>query len=132
MDDHDSTGRFAPGNRAGEATRFGKGNTAGMATRFGAEGPWSELEPWDAQTFAIELGKHFHRHGMRVLNRVKREKPVDYLKLCLQVVPKTPRPPTLEEECDKYSDAELIAVFERLHGELPRDPRASGPSAGRL
>ncbi len=119
--DRDGSGRFGSGNRAGEATRFKEGNTAGMATRFGAEGPWSELEPWDAATFATELGKHFHRHGMRVLNRIKREKPVDYLKLCLQVVPKQPPPRTLDEELDGFSDAELAALLRRFRGELPEE-----------
>ena len=123
---HYRTKRFEKGNTSGEATRFQKGNTAGMATRFGAGGPWSELEPWDGQAFARELGKHFHRHGMRVLNRVKRERPVDYLKLCLQVVPKEPPARTVDEEFQSYSDEELATALKILRRDVAAEMAATG------
>lgn len=108
--DHDGSGRFAKGNRAGAATQFQKGNTVGAETRFGAEGRSEGLDVWERNAFSAAVAQHFLKHGADVLNQVRKKRPVDYLKFCLQLMPKAGPAGDAEAQISRLVDEEIATM----------------------
>lgn len=90
----DARGRFLPGHN------FSQGKSRGARNRIG--------------TALLEnIADDFEKHGSQVVQVVREERPVDYLKICLSVLPKDL---TLTiNPLDTLSDEDLYARAQELH-----------------
>ena len=106
----DTQGRFLPGNPFSQGRRNGARNRVGTAL----------LEA---------LAEDFEQHGPSVVERVREERPVDYLKICLAVLPKDM---TLTvNPMAELSDEDLYARLHDLDQALTHySGGAGGPEGG--
>lgn len=106
----DSRGRFLPGHPYAHGRRTGAKNRVGTAL----------LEA---------LAMDFEFHGAEVVERVREDRPVDYLKICLSVLPKDVTL-TLNPLAD-LSDEDLYArLYELDHALAEHSGGAGGPDGG--
>jgi hypothetical protein len=75
------------------------------------------------------LAEDFARHGSEVIEQVRREKPVDYLRLVAAVLPKEAAPP---DPLEGLTDAELAAAIVQLRAWLVDVEAARGGAGGAL
>ena len=62
--------------------------------------------------FVQALAQDFHVHGAKVIAKVRRDRPHDYLKIVASTIPKdTPEEPLLSRSPDLFSDEELTAIM---------------------
>jgi hypothetical protein len=75
------------------------------------------------------LAEDFARHGSEVIERVRRDKPVDYLRLVAAVLPKEVATP---DPVEGLTDAELAAAIVQLRTWLADIEAARGAAGGAL
>jgi hypothetical protein len=85
-----------------------------------------------SEEFVAALCEDFERHGIAVIERVRSEKPADYLRVIASVIPReiTVNPSPLEDMSDDELLDNLAIVRGLMDGRLTRPkPRNSGGSS---